>query len=42
MDLNVLIFVIIVVGAGLLAFAVTMYVIGLFRQKQQGVRGHIE
>ena len=37
MDLNVLIFVIIVVGAGLLAFAVTMYVIALFRQKQQGV-----
>lgn len=39
MDLNVLIFFIIVVGAGLLAFAVTMYIIGLFRQKEQGISG---
>lgn len=39
MDLNVLIFVIIVVAAGLLAFAVTMYVIGVFRRKQPGASG---
>ena len=32
MDLNVLIFIIIVVAAGLLAFAVTMYIVALFRQ----------
>ena len=39
MDLNVLIFVIIVVAAGLLAFAVTMYVVALFRQKGQSLSG---
>lgn len=39
MDLNALIFIIIVVAAGLLAFAVTMYVIGLFRQKDQALAG---
>lgn len=37
MDLNVLIFIIIVVAAGLLAFAVTMYIVALFRQKDQAM-----
>lgn len=39
MDLSVIVFIIIVVAAGLLAFAVTMYVVGLFRQKGQGMSG---
>ena len=39
MDLNALIFIAIVVVAGLLAFAVTMYIVGLYRQRDQAMAG---
>ena len=39
MDLNVVFFVVIVVGAGLLAFALTLFLINLYRQDRKGPGG---